>query len=458
MPVFRRSITVPHPVSDVFAWHERPGALERLTPPWERLQVVRQEGGLADRGVVELALQKGPLDLTWEVEHTEYERDRRFVDVQRRGPFRTWRHEHDFEPTPDGGTRITDTIEWEPPGGTAGELLAGPRVQSDLEAGFDFRTRRLEHDLALHEKWKAQPRLTVAITGSSGTLGTPLTHLLTTGGHRVVRIVRGRPSDDEGTVHWDPMKEEIDVEGLRGVDAVVHLAGEPINGVRWTKAKKRAIRESRLRGTRTIARAVAGLHDVRTLVMASAVGYYGGRKDEILTETSPPGKGFLAELCVEWEGAARRAEGAGVRVVKMRSGLVLTPTGGALPLLTTAFRSGLGGRVGNGRQYVPWIDLDDCVALFHLALMNEGIRGPMNATGPHPVTNATFTDVLGRVLRRPTLVPVPKLAVRAMLGEMGDELLLKGQRARPAVALAAGYNFRHPDLESSLRHQLGRTD
>ena len=186
------------------------------------------------------------------------------------------------------------------------------------------------------------------------------------------------------------------------------------------------------------------------------MGFYGGRKDEIITEASGRGKGFLADVCVDWEAATQRAEGAGVRVVKIRNGLVLSPAGGALPVMLTAFKSGLAGRVGNGRQYVPWIDLDDCVGIFYHALMNETARGIWNGTAPNPVTNATFTDVLGRILRRPTVVPVPSLAVRAMLGEMGDELLLQGQRARPEAVMKAGYTFRYEGLEDSLRHQLGR--
>lgn len=456
MPTFRRSITVPHPVSDVFAWHERPGALERLTPPWENLRVVSRSDGIRGGSIVELSLRKGPIDFNWEIEHTDFEQDRRFVDVQRKGPFQRWVHTHEFAPSDDGGTVMTDTVEWEPPLGAAGEMLAGPRVEKELAQGFDFRHRRLAHDLELHRRWADRPRLTVAITGSGGMIGTALTHLLTTGGHRVVPMVRSRSRAGDGAVFWDPSGGQVDTEGLRDVDAIVHLAGEPINGVRWTAAKKEAIRRSRVEGTKTLAEAVAGLHDVKCLVMASAVGYYGGRKDEILTETSAPGRGFLAQVCVDWEAAARRAEGAGVRVVKVRNGLVLSPAGGALPLLNTAFKSGLAGRVGNGRQYVPWVDLDDCVGIFHMALMNGAVKGVLNATGPHPVTNATFTDVLGRVLNRPTVVPLPKLAVRAMLGEMGDELLLKGQRARPVATEAAGYTFRYEDLEASLRHQLGR--
>lgn len=458
MPVFRHSSSLKHPLREVFAWHEKPGALRRLTPPWEDLRVAHASGGIRDGAKVELVMKKGPIDLTWHIEHRDFIQDRQFVDVQVKGPFERWVHTHRFSSDEGGGTLMEDEVEWEPPMGMAGEFFAGPMVQRDLERGFAFRHRRLAHDLDLHKTFADRPRLKVAITGSGGLIGRALSALLTSGGHQVVPMVRSRSRAVDGAVFWDPMAGHVDTEGLVGVDAVVHLAGEPINGVRWTRAKKDAIRDSRVKGTRTLSEAIAGLHDVKALIMASAVGYYGGRKDEIITETSGRGKGFLADVCVEWEAAAKRAEGAGVRVVKVRNGLVLSPGGGALPVMLTAFKSGMAGRVGNGRQYVPWVDLDDCVGIFYHALMNPSIKGVLNGTGPNPVTNATFTDILGRILSRPTVVPVPALAVRAMLGEMGDELLLQGQRARPEATLAAGYRFRYEGLEDSLRHQLGRME
>lgn len=458
MPVFRHSSTLPHPVGDVFSWHERTGALQRLTPPWEDVRLIHASGGIRDGAKVELLMKKGPLELTWEVEHVDYQQDRQFVDVQRKGPFERWVHTHRFSSNAAGGTLMEDEVDWEPPMGAAGEFFAGSIVKRDLTRSFAFRHRRLAHDLDLHAAFADRPRLRVAITGAGGLIGRSLSALLTSGGHEVVPMVRSRSRAVDGAVYWDPVGGDVDTAGLAGVDAVVHLAGEPINGVRWTRSKKAAIRDSRVNGTRVLAEAIAGLHDVKTLVMASAVGFYGGRKDEVITEASGRGKGFLADVCVEWEAAAQRAEGAGVRVVKVRNGLVLSPGGGALPVMQTAFKSGMAGRVGNGRQYVPWVDLDDCVGIFYHALMNPDMKGIVNGTGPNPVTNATFTDILGRILNRPTVVPVPAIAVRAMLGEMGDELLLQGQRARPEAAVAAGYPFRYEGLEDSLRHQLGRME
>lgn len=457
MPVFRARTTVPHPPEEVFAWHERPGALERLTPPWETVTVRRRDGGIRDGATVVLTLKKGPMDLTWEVVHRDYEEGRQFVDEQVSGPFDRWVHHHRFLPAGDGGCIVEDEIEWEPPLGSAGDLLAAPVVQRDLERSFAFRHRRLAHDLELHARFANRPRLSVAITGSSGLIGTALGHLLTSGGHRVVPMVRDRDRAVDGAVYWNVEEGVVDVEGLRGVDALVHLAGEPIKAMRWTEAKKKAIRDSRVKGTELVARTMAGFHDgPSTLVMASAVGYFGGRGEEILTEASSPGRDFLARTCVEWEGAADRAQRSGIRVVKIRNGLVVSPRGGALPLTISAFKTGVGGRVGSGRQYVAWVDLDDLTGIYHHALMDSSVKGVLLGTGPHPITNSTFTDVLGRVLNRPTLIPVPAFVVKAALGQMGKELLLQGQRVRPAATVAAGYRFRHESFEESLRHQLGR--
>lgn len=458
MPVFRSRATLSASPADVFAWHERPGALERLTPPWEDVRVLERSGGIRDGAEVRLKMKRGPLDFTWHIRHRAYEEGRQFVDEQVKGPFQRWVHTHRFLPADGGGCVMEDEIEWEPPLGSAGELVTARMIERDLRRAFAFRHRRLADDLELQGRFASQPRLTVAITGASGLVGTTLGHLLTTGGHRVVPVTRDRAAAEAGGgIYWNPSTGDIDEQGLVGVDAVVHLAGEPIQAMRWTSDKKRAIRESRVQGTELISRTVASLRGgPSTLISASGVHFYGGRGDEILTETSPPGRGFLAETCKLWEGATRRAEGAGIRVVRLRCGLILSTAGGALPVMLWAFKAGLAGRIGSGRQYVSWIDLDDAVGLYYHALMDPSMKGTFNATAPHPVTNATFTDVLGRILHRPTVIPVPKLGVRALLGEMGDELLLQGQRVRPAAALAAGYGFFYEGLEDSLRHQLGR--
>ena len=458
MPRFAHEFRIPCPSAEVFAWHERQGAFERLAPPWMKVGVRTRTGTVRDGGELELEVGRNGVGFGWRLRH--YREGRTFTDEQIKGPFRRWVHVHRFEDDGAGGTRIVDEIDWDVPGGAVSGLVA-PVVERELARAFDFRKRRLSADILGHSVWRHRPRLSVAISGARGLIGSALSHLLTTGGHSVRPLVRSREAASRvpGALYWSPARGEIDREGLRSVDAVVHLAGEPIVQLpRWTPGKKRRILESRVRGTQLISDTLAGLRDKgpSTLVSSSGIGYYGDRGDEVLDEEAGCGNGFLAEVTRAWESAARRASSAGLRVVLQRQGPALCPTGGMLKKLLVPFRAGIGGRAGSGRQYVPWIDLDDAAGVILHALMDDRVAGAINACSPEPVTNATFADVLGRVLGRPALVPLPASAVRACLGEMGEEVLLFGQRAHPARLLEAGYRFRFEHLEDSLRHQLGR--
>ena len=292
----------------------------------------------------------------------------------------------------------------------------------------------------------------VAITGSTGLVGSEVVASLSAAGHEVVRVVRRGPASGEGTVRWDPAKGEIDAAGLEGLDAVIHLAGENVGSGRWTAARKAAIRDSRVNGTRLLCDTLAGLaRPPKTLVCASAIGYYGDRGAEPLTEESPPGTGFLAEVCREWEAASEHAVRKGIRVVAMRIGMVLSPKGGALPRMLPLFRAGLGGVIGNGRQYVSWVALDDLVGIVLHALRCEDLRGPVNAVAPRPVTNREFTEALGKALSRPTPLPVPAFALRLAVGdEMADALLLASAWVVPKRLLDTGYAFRFPELPAAL--------
>lgn len=292
----------------------------------------------------------------------------------------------------------------------------------------------------------------VAITGATGLIGRALSESLSRDGHTVLRLTR-TPSR-AGDVAFEPARKLLDPAALRRVDAVVHLAGEPI-AQRWNADVQRRIRESRVQGTRLIADTLASLEDgPRVLVSGSAVGYYGSRGDEVLTEQSAPGDDFLAEVTVAWEIAAERARDAGIRVVHPRMGLVLSSQGGALARMLLPFRLGLGGRVGDGRQWLAWVSLEDAVdALRHL-IDAPGIEGPVNVVSPNPVNNATFTDALGRVLNRPTLIPIPRFALRAVFTEMADATLMASQRAIPEVLRSSGFGFEHPDVDAALRSAL----
>ena len=459
MPEHRYSTILDHSREEVFRWHTRPGALERLTPPWEAVRVVRRTGGIEDGGRVVLRVRRGPTKIRWELVHTDYEEGHGFCDEQVSGPLDRWRHEHRFTSTEDGGCLLEDIVDWAPPLGPAGRLFAGPVVERELDRLFAFRYRRLRDDLDRARRYQAMGPLTVAVSGASGLVGAALVDMLTTAGHKVLQLVRRPSGPHENLVRWDPETGEIDGRKLEGIDALVHLAGESIAGERWTDDKKKRILESRVKGTELLARTVSRLGaKPKVMVSASAVGYYGDRGNEILTEGSKPGKGFLAGVCRQWEEATRQAERAGIRVVHLRTGMVLSPCGGALGTMLLPFKVGVGGRLGSGKQYVSWVDADDLLGLINHAICEDSVSGPLNASAPYPVPNATFADVLGRVLHRPTIIPVPGLAIRALFGEMGRELLLNGQRVLPKKAESTGYEFLFPGVEDSLRFQLGRME
>lgn len=295
----------------------------------------------------------------------------------------------------------------------------------------------------------------ILVTGASGLVGTSLTNVLRDEGHEVFGLVRRKGTFSGVEVAWDPEKNTIEIDALEDLEGVVHLAGENIASGRWTPAKKRRILESRVRGTQLLCDALAHLnHPPKVLVSASAIGYYGDRGAEELTENSGPGTGFLAEVCQVWESAARVAETAGVRVVRLRTGVVLSSKGGALARMLPPFQWGLGGVMGDGKAYMSWIALEDLLHIIQSALDLDTLRGPVNAVAPNPVTNREFTKALGRTLHRPTLFPLPAFAVRMMFGEMGREMLLASTRVMPQRLKEAGFSFRYPSIEGALGHVL----
>ncbi|MFZ4515087.1 MAG: TIGR01777 family oxidoreductase [Acidimicrobiia bacterium] len=294
----------------------------------------------------------------------------------------------------------------------------------------------------------------IVVSGSSGFIGTALVAALRGAGHRAIPLVRRAGVVD--SLQWDPQVGQIDAAGFEGVDAVVHLAGEGIGEKKWSPAQKQRILESRTGGTALIATTLAKLQNgPQTLVSASAIGIYGNRGDEVLTEASTPGGGFLADVVVQWEAAAQPAVDAGVRVTFPRTGIVLSPNGGALARLLLPFKLGIGGRIASGRQYMSWISLDDEVRALLALLQNDAYRGPVNLTAPNPVTNNEFTKTLGSVLHRPTLLPTPLFPLKAKFGaELVEQLLVYSQRVEPAVLAANGFSFAHSTLEAALRFEL----
>jgi uncharacterized protein (TIGR01777 family) len=296
----------------------------------------------------------------------------------------------------------------------------------------------------------------VIVTGSHGMIGSALIPALRAAGHQAVPVVRRLPA--AGEVGWDPARGVLDVRDLAGADAAVHLAGEAIGARRWNAQQKQRILDSRVTGTDLLSRRLAELEPRPSVLIAgSAIGFYGDRGPEELDEQSGPGTGFLAEVAQQWEGATTAAAEAGIRVVHIRTGVVLSPTGGALRKQLPIFKAGLGGRLGSGQQYLSWVSLDDEIGAILFALNTAGLAGPVNVTSPQPVTNAEFTTTLGAVLGRPAVFAVPRIGLAALLGgEMADEMLLGGQRVIPKQLLDHGHVFAQPDLETALRHVLGR--
>lgn len=299
--------------------------------------------------------------------------------------------------------------------------------------------------------------MNILVTGSSGLVGSALVPFFASRGHQVTRLLRSPAPTAEKALVWDPARNLLDAGSLEGMDAVIHLAGENIAAGRWTPEKKARIMDSRVQGTRLLTRSLARLsRPPRILVCASAIGYYGDRGEETLQEEHGPGAGFLSEVCARWEEAAAPVALPGIRVVHLRFGVILSTAGGALARMLVPFRLGLGGLLGNGKQYMSWITLDDAVGVIFRSLITKTLAGPVNAVAPYPVTNLEFTRTLGRVLGRPTPVPMPAFAAQLVFGEMADELLLSSTRVEPIRLIATGYHFQHPELEGALRHILAK--
>lgn len=446
-----------HPRERVAGWFARPGAVRRLTPGRLPMTPTKEAANLAD-GTTEFALPGG---LTWVARHDrgEYVAGHRFADYVANQPFRTtlaWRHVHRFEDVRGPGT---DHPQWWT---NVVDEVTSRVPRRALEGVFAYRATVLGGDLDAADRLAriaggsrddALPSRTIAVTGASGTVGTALCALLSTSGHRVVRLSR-TPGGGPGSRTWDPSAPAGDL--LDGVDVLIHLAGAPIAG-RFTDKHLAKVRDSRVGPSRRLAE-VAAAAGVGAVVSASAVGYYGpDRGEEVLDEGAAAGEGPLADIVRDWEDAWDPAREAGVRVTTVRTGLVLAGGGGLLPILAGITSTGLGGRLGDGGQWFPWVALDDILDIYHRAALDPGMSGPVKAVSPGGVDNAAFTRVLADVLGRPAAIPVPKAAPALLLGGRGaDELAFANQRAVPRALEDMGHMFRFPGLEAALRHELLR--
>ena len=445
------AVDLPVPIEQAFAYHERPGCLNRLIPPWESAHVEHSDHSLAVGSRVVLKTKVGGVPLRWHARHTVYDPPNHFEDVQDSGPFAAWVHRHQFCKTSDTSSRLTDEIRYVLPGGAAGDFLGGGKARRTIEAMFAYRHRVTLDDLSLMARYPSKP-LTIAVSGANGLVGSSLSNLLQLLGHRVLSITRGALGTQDSIAAWS---DEGQFERFNEVDVVVHLAGKPIAGGRWNESVKQQIRDSRVEKTRSLCERLARLSNPpSTLVCASATGMYGNRSDEILNEQSQPGDDFLADVCQEWEAACDPAERAGIRVVHTRFGLILSPKDGALSKMLTPAKL-MGGSLGDGSQYWSWIALDDVVGAIVHCIVREGMAGPVNFVSPTPMSNREFARTLGEVLGRPAVFPAPAFALRLALGEMADALLLASTRVIPEKLLSTDYEFRFSSLPEVLRYSLG---
>ena len=454
---FERETAMPVGAQALYDWHARPAAFFRLVPPFESVEVVAIDGPFGDGQRVSIrASVVGPVGKTWLAELFEVVPGVQFRDRQLKGPFAEWTHTHSFAATSPTTSTLRDSVEYSVPLGPLGRLFGGGLVRSKLDAMFRFRHAITRSDLARDLKLGG-PRLTMAVTGSNGVIGRALCPMLGALGHRVIRLVRSpepKPRLDGSEARVIDFAH-FDAKALDGVDAVIHLAGDGVAEGRWTAAKKERIRSSRVGPTLAVARACAGA-GVKTLLSGSAVGIYGSRGDEVLSESARHGGDFLAEVSNEWEAATKPAEDAGARVVHLRTGVVLTPTGGALAKQLPAFKAGGGAVLGDGKQYLSWISLDDEVAAIHHCLLTPTVAGPVNLVAPNPATNREFGRALASVLGRPFALTLPGAALRLMFGELADAALLASQRAVPGVLQGSGFEFLYPTLDGALRAGLGK--
>ena len=447
-----REVSLPCSAKAAFDWHARPGAFERLTPPWECVKLTASTGGIRDGARVELKSYLGPIPLTWIAEHFDYREGELFCDRQISGPFAFWEHRHRFESTGLDSCKLIDDITYRLPLKPFSNLARGG-VRKKLMRMFDYRNAITKRDLGVNQGRRGR----VVISGASGLIGKALVPFLQTQGWEVDRLVRCPPSASD-EIEWSPKSRRVTWPLDYHCDAVIHLAGANVAGGRWTTARKRLIRESRIDGTQTLVSEIKRLRrPPAVFISGSATGFYGDTGESSADETTLRGEGFLADVCAEWEEAlAPLREKDSTRVVIARTGVVLTPVGGALAKMLPAFKLGLGARLGSGNQWLSWIGIDDWLHGVHRLLIDEQITGPVNLSSPEPVTQLQFARCLARVLGRPAIFPAPEILLKLALGEMAKETLLASSRIAPGVLTRNSYDFLHPSLEKALGHVLGK--
>ena len=443
--------------SDVFEWFEHRGSFRRLMPPWEISEEVHSDENLQNGAKRIFRFPLGPIKMTWVAEHLGYQPPEKFEDVMIKGPFKSWHHKHHFENIGNGQCHVIDDVEYSLPMGFPGRLVAGRSVKKRLDRIFGARSQRLIRDLEQHKIHRNKPRKRILISGASGLIGKQLVAFLDTGGHDIWRLVRRHPDSKNQEIFWSPNEELLNPKSIEGFDVVIHLGGAGIGDKRWSKSRMKIIESSRVESTTLLAKTLANLSNKPELFMvASAIGWYGNRSDEILTEESESGAGFLPDVCTAWEASADAAKNAGIRTIYLRTGVVLDANGGALAKMLLPAKLGAGGPIGRGRQWLSWVSMDDEIYAIHHLLMSLDAEGVYNIVSPNPVKQKQFAKKLGKVLRKPAFIPTPPFAIWLLFGKMGVSLTTESQRVTPSRLLDSGYKFQHEKLVGALRDTLGR--
>ena len=461
MPIFTHNAEHQASQKEIWDWYNSPGAFRRIMPEWEGIRPINA-GALRDGEETIFKVSLGPIKQKWIARHHSVVEGESFADRMMKGPFGAWNHQHKFIPGKDGVTTVSDNVEYKLPLHIFTGWSAGLTVLPRMRQMFHFRSTRVTKDLLRIQATSDKPRQKVLVSGSTGMIGLQLCAFLEAAGHDVYRLMRKTtklPPDvnSSNVIRWDDLSGKILEGDMNGFDTVIHLAGAGIGDKRWSKKRKKLIRDSRVIPTQNLSKVLASLDKPpKALLCASAVGFYGNRGDEVLDEQSSRGEDFLSDICSEWENASQGAKDAGIKVVHLRTGIVVSPLGGALAKLLLPAKMGGGGPIGGGRQMQSWISLDDQIYAIHHLMMTDSSEGPYNLTAPNPVSQKQFAKVLGKVLRRPAFMPLPGFVMRIMFGEMGKKLVLEGQDARPNRLLDSGFEFTYTDIESCFRNCLGR--
>ncbi|MGZ5546472.1 MAG: TIGR01777 family oxidoreductase [Nitrososphaeraceae archaeon] len=431
------------------------------------MDIVEQKGGINNDDISIFQIKLGPITFKWVAKHFGYIHNRQFQDKMIKGPFKKWVHTHSFIPQGPNQCIIEDKIDYMPRFGKIGSKIIQKRIQHYLNQLFLYRSRILVNDTIL-EKMTQEKGKSILITGSHGLIGSSLIPLLTNiGRHKITRLVRkvnnnnmslrpGTKKEDKKSIFWYPEYDKLDHHELEGFDIIIHLAGENIFG-RWTDIKKQRIFDSRVGSTKLLSESLTKLSNPPSLLIcASAIGYYGDRPNEYLTEDSIPGKGFLSEVCQKWENATKDASEIGIRVVNTRFGVVLTPKGGILQKLLSPFKLGFGITIGNKDQYISWVSIEDVIKSIFYSITNTSIKGPVNVVSPKPVTNLEFSDTLKKIYNPKLSVSINQNIPKLIFGEMSKEVLSTNTNVIPKKLVSTGYKFFNSELEDSLRFLLGK--